>query len=173
MIDGTGVSSSVITLTRMRVVLARAEQVIDDVEALLALRTVDAADIDEVDEGEPRIVAQERHERRRSCRRATVHRQLAVGDLPVAIASPRVGRDVFAELFQRLVQASGPSPLSARSCRCGGSSSAEAGRRRAAPRPSAGSPERRCRPARCGRSRAPPNRNSGSSRRHWRRSPSR
>ena len=47
------------TLTRMRDVLARAEQVIDDVEALLALRPVDAADVDEVDEGEPRIVAQE------------------------------------------------------------------------------------------------------------------
>ena len=37
-IDGTGVASSVSTLTRMRLVLVRRQQVVDDVEALLARR---------------------------------------------------------------------------------------------------------------------------------------
>ena len=39
--------------------------------------------------------------------------------------------------------------------------------------PTAGSPARRCRPARCDRNRVRRNRNSGSSRRRWRTSPSR
>ena len=64
-----------------------------------------------------------------------------------------------------------PHHTTARSCRSGESSSATAAHRTAAPPPSAGSPARRYRPARCGRSRAPPNRNSGSSHHHWRRSP--
>ncbi len=63
--------------------------------------------------------------------------------------------------------------LSGRSCRCGGSSSAAAEDHRPALPRSAGSPEHRCPPARCGHSRAPPNRNSGSSRRRWRSCPSR
>src|SRR5690606_14120581 len=56
---------------------------------------------------------------------------------------------------------------------CARSSSAAAGCRRPALRPSAGSPGRRCPPARCGHSRAPPSTSSGSSRRRWRSCPSR
>ena len=63
--------------------------------------------------------------------------------------------------------------LSARWCWCGGSSSAAAGCRRPALRRSAGSPARRCPPARCDRNRARRRRNSGSSRRRWRSCPSR
>ena len=62
MIDGTGVSSSVSILTRMRVVLVRRQQMIDDVEALLARRPVDRGDVDEADELAARIVAQEGHD---------------------------------------------------------------------------------------------------------------
>ena len=58
LMDGTGVSSSVATLMRMRAFLRRAEEVIDDVEARLAARPVDAADVDEGDEAQRRIVAQ-------------------------------------------------------------------------------------------------------------------
>ena len=54
------------------------------------------------------------------------------------------------------------------SFRCGVFSSARAARRKAAPPRSAGSPARRCRPARCDRSRGPPNTSNGSSRRRWR-----
>src|SRR6266446_6981339 len=56
-------------------------------------------------------------------------------------------------------------------CWCGESCSAVARYRKAAPRPSAGSPGHRYPPARCGRSHAPRNRNSDSSRRRWRTSP--
>jgi hypothetical protein len=56
--DGTGVSSSVVTFTRMRWLWLQAQQVIDDVEALLALRIVDAADVDQLLELAVRVVAQ-------------------------------------------------------------------------------------------------------------------
>ena len=146
-------------------VVLEAEQIVDDVEALLALGPVDAADIHQLLEQAARIVAQEGQQRDQlvaaSCR-----------------ASARPGarrrrrprrrsrlRDVLAELLQRLGHRTiVPS---------GGPSSGAAGCRRAAPRRSAGSPARRCRPARCGRSRARRNSCSGSSRRRWRRSPSR
>src|SRR5690606_35121100 len=60
-------------------ILARAEKVIDDIEALLAVRIVDPAHVDDAHEGETRIVAQEAdklhdlggHHRQR---------QLAIGD---------------------------------------------------------------------------------------------
>ncbi len=156
-------------------VLARAEQVVDDVEALLAARPVDAADVGEVDEGEPRVVAQEGARTARSRSARDRHGQLADtrrchSTIRVAAGGP-AAIDLAERSLRRLVQTRRAPAFSVRSCRCAGSSSAEAARRRAAPRPSAGSPERRCRPARCGRSRAPRSRNSGSSRRHWRRSP--
>ena len=47
MIEGTGVSSSVSTLTRMRRFMLRREQVVDDVEALLARRDSRRRDVDE------------------------------------------------------------------------------------------------------------------------------
>ena len=59
MIEGTGVTSSVSILTRMRVFWRRRQQMIDDVEALLARRPVDRRDVDEADELAARIVAQE------------------------------------------------------------------------------------------------------------------
>ena len=56
---GTGVSSSAVDLHPDAVVLVGAEQMIDDVEALLALGIIGAANVDEADEAAFRIVAQE------------------------------------------------------------------------------------------------------------------
>ena len=60
MIEGTGVTSSVSILTRTRR-SGRRQEMIDDVEALLARRPVDGGDVDE-GRSAARIVAQERHD---------------------------------------------------------------------------------------------------------------
>ena len=224
---------------------------VDDVEALFALRIVGAADVDERDELASRVVAEEGQDIN-DVRRRDGQRELAIGENRAAQAGAELVGKVSSKVrsaprsllrlqfldlaFQRLdaflglasyqlvektvrsqslferclrsfefrrvaarwnrnaiwprrgVQSSPhafhaaaerscrlaqPSRLIARSCRCGGSSSGAEGCHRGAPRRSAGSRGRRCRPARRDRSRAPPSRNSGSSRRHWRRSPSR
>ena len=170
MTEGTGVVSSVCDLDADAAVLVRRQQVIDDVETLLAAGIVGAADVDEGDEA---AVADRRAERSapRRCRlprrRASARHRRSPGRRSLPPSLPR-------HALPKNLRASRPWPLpSARSCRCGGSSSAAAGRRRAAPRPSAGSRGHRCRPARCGRSRGPRHRNNGSSRRRWRTSPSR
>ena len=62
MIEGTGVVSSVSTFTPDALVLSRRQEMIDDVEALLARRPVDRRNVDDADELAARIVAQERHD---------------------------------------------------------------------------------------------------------------
>ena len=56
--DGTGVASSVVDLDPDALVVLEREQVIDHLEALLALRIVDAAQIDQHLEPTVRLVAQ-------------------------------------------------------------------------------------------------------------------
>ena len=79
MTDGTGVSSSVSDLHADAAVLVGRQQVIDHVEALLALGIVDAADVDEADEAAFGIVAQE-GQHADDLGGLGLQRQLAIGD---------------------------------------------------------------------------------------------
>src|SRR5438128_1048741 len=141
------------------------EEMIDHVEAPLAPRPIDCGDIDDAAELTAIVVAQESrdvHDVARSCRDG----ELAVRDSVAGDRARQRAGDGLAEFLESFVH--GAKSISARSCRRGGSCSAAAGRRRAAPRRWAGSPGRRCRPARSDHSRARPSRNSGNSRRRWR-----
>src|SRR6266446_46877 len=148
----------------------RRQQVIDHVEALLALGIVHRGHIDEADEAAIGIVAQETHD---VDDLVGVHRHRELIERNVMI-----DRGARQRANNRLTQGVEPAVvhsknLSVRWFRCAGSSSAAASRRKAALPRSAGSRARRYRWARCGRSRAPPNTNNDSSRRHWRTTPSR
>ncbi len=57
---GTGCASSVLMRTRMRWFSQGLEQMVDDVEALLAVGIVDAANVDQRAEAAEGIVAQQR-----------------------------------------------------------------------------------------------------------------
>src|SRR5262245_9980896 len=149
-------------------VLLRRQEMIHNVEAALAARPIDRGDVDKAPKLASLVVAQKRDD---------LHdvvadrgdRQLAVCNaIPRERACKRAG-DGLAEFVEPIIHCG--TSISARSCRCGGSSSAATTRRRAVPRRSAGSRERRYRPARCGHSRARPSRSSGNSRRRWRTSP--
>src|SRR5262249_46115711 len=149
-------------------VLLGRQQMIDDVEAAFAAGPVDRGNVDDAPELASFVVTQKRGELH-NLARDRVDRQLSVGN---AIADDRAWKragDGLAEFIEPIVHCT--RPISARWCRYGGSSSAARGRRRAAPRPLAGSRARRYRPARCDRIRARPNRSSGNSPRRWRTNP--
>src|SRR5688572_27160120 len=70
-------------------VMPGAEQMIDDLEALLPLGIIDAANVDEAAEAAFRIVAQELHRARQLLARH-VKRELAMGDPPGSRRKPIV-----------------------------------------------------------------------------------
>src|SRR5688500_1737093 len=74
-----------------------AEQMIDDLEALVPHGIIDAANVDETAEAALRIVAQELHRARQLLARQ-LERHLAMGDLPGSRREPIV--QIVAELVQ-------------------------------------------------------------------------
>jgi hypothetical protein len=100
--------------------MARREEVIDHVEALLASRIIDAADVDEGIEQAARIIAQEGQHAHDVVARHQ-DRQFAVGDLAVEDGRPKRVGEVVAKLLQVCAHC---GSVSARWSRCGGSSSA-------------------------------------------------
>src|SRR5262245_53475502 len=112
-------------------VLLGREQMVDDVEALFAARPVDRGDVDQAPELAALVVAQKGGDLH-DVADDGADRQLAVL-YPVAYdrARQRAG-DCLAEFIERFIH--GAKSITARSFRCGGSSSAAAAPRRAVPR---------------------------------------
>ncbi len=98
-VEGTGVTSSVVSLTRMRWLRRGGKQVIDDVEALLAGRVVDAADIDRHLELAARVIAQEGQHLDDPVARDVERVKLAMGNARAADDVPQGTLGVLGQLL--------------------------------------------------------------------------
>mmetsp|Transcript_929 Transcript_929/g.1799 ORF Transcript_929/g.1799 Transcript_929/m.1799 type:complete len:250 (+) Transcript_929:1097-1846(+) len=152
------------------VVLVHAQEVVDDVEAAITARVIHGRDVDQGREAAGALCLQEVDEVYQIGGDHR-HAQFAHG---VDVGRHNVIGALLGEEFGQFLQGCGHvAPLSVRWCRCGGSSAAIAGCRRAAPQPSAGNRGRRCPRVRSDRSRARRCSCSDNSRPRSRRTPSR
>src|SRR5262245_45930893 len=119
MIDGTGVHLIDFHLHANAQVLLGRQEVIDNVEAALAARPVDSGNVDEAPELAPLVVAQKGSDLYDiAAHRAD--RQLAVGNAMPRDRACKGAGDGLAEFVEPIIHCA--SSISARSCRCGGSS---------------------------------------------------